>query len=81
MAPPARSSGLDPFFLTRNHLTGITGTGIGINLVKTLVEMHGGSIKIQSKIDEGSTFTIYLPIDGPEETGQEQAEQTEEMVA
>ena len=39
-----------------------------LNLVKTLVEMHGGSIAIESKKGEGSTLTVHLPVDGPEET-------------
>jgi PAS domain S-box-containing protein len=37
------------------------GTGIGLALVKSLVEMHKGSIKVKSKLGEGSEFIIYLP--------------------
>ena len=38
------------------------GLGIGLSLVKTLVEMHGGSVKVESDgIDLGSTFTVVLP--------------------
>ena len=38
------------------------GLGIGLSLVKTLVEMHGGSVKVTSDgIDLGSTFTVVLP--------------------
>lgn len=37
------------------------GTGIGLYLVKQYVEMHGGSINLISKEDEGSTFTISIP--------------------
>jgi PAS domain S-box-containing protein len=54
------------FFRARTS-TGTSGTGIGLNLVKTLVEMHGGSFNARSKKGEGSTFTICLPIAGPEE--------------
>ncbi len=54
------------FFRARTS-TGTSGTGIGLNLVKTLVEMHGGSFNAKSKKGEGSTFTICLPIAGPEE--------------
>jgi|GEM_PF-1469861 len=39
----------------------IKGTGLGLYLAKTLVERHGGNIQVQSKLDEGSTFTIVLP--------------------
>jgi len=53
------------FFRARTS-TGIAGTGIGLNLVKTLVELHGGSIWVESKKGEGSLFTVRLPISGPE---------------
>jgi PAS domain S-box-containing protein len=52
-------------FFRAKSSTGITGTGIGLNLVNTLVEMHGGKVSIESKKGEGSTFTISLPIEGP----------------
>lgn len=44
--------------LRRNH----EGTGIGLSLVKSFVELHGGDIKIVSKINEGSDFIVNLPI-------------------
>ncbi|MBU3199041.1 HAMP domain-containing histidine kinase [Clostridium estertheticum] len=37
------------------------GTGVGLSLVKSIVELHGGNIYAQSKFGEGSTFTIRLP--------------------
>lgn len=43
--------------LTRNH----EGSGIGLSLVKSLVDMHGGSISVQSTYGDGSTFIISLP--------------------
>ena len=38
------------------------GSGIGLSLVKALVEMHGGDIHVESKVDEGSEFIINMPI-------------------
>lgn len=38
------------------------GVGIGLSLVKELTEMHRGSVSVQSKVDEGTTFEIRLPI-------------------
>jgi signal transduction histidine kinase len=39
----------------------IKGTGLGLYFAKTLVERHGGNIQVQSKLGEGSTFTVVLP--------------------
>ena len=44
--------------LTRVH----EGTGIGLALVKSLVEMHDGRIEVESEIGVGSTFKVFLPI-------------------
>lgn len=38
------------------------GTGLGLSLSKKIIESHSGSISVDSKMDEGSTFTIKLPI-------------------
>lgn len=38
------------------------GTGLGLSLSKRIIESHGGSISVESKVDEGSVFTIKLPI-------------------
>ena len=38
-----------------------SGTGLGLAMTKHLVEMHGGTIQVESKVDQGSTFTVCLP--------------------
>lgn len=40
----------------------VGGSGIGLSLVKSLVELHGGSISIKSKLGVGSEFTVKLPV-------------------
>jgi signal transduction histidine kinase/ligand-binding sensor domain-containing protein/AraC-like DNA-binding protein len=42
------------------------GTGIGLALAKELVDLHGGEIFAESTLGEGSTFTVRLPVAGPE---------------
>jgi signal transduction histidine kinase len=37
------------------------GSGMGLYMCKYIIELHGGDIKVRSKIGEGTTFTIYLP--------------------
>ena len=38
------------------------GSGLGLTLVKQLVEMHGGSIEVQSEVGAGSCFAFVLPL-------------------
>ncbi|NJM96324.1 MAG: HAMP domain-containing histidine kinase [Phormidesmis sp. RL_2_1] len=53
----------DPFYRVdedRSRATG--GTGLGLSIVKTLVEGMNGTLKVQSKLGEGSVFTVSLPV-------------------
>jgi signal transduction histidine kinase len=43
----------------------IEGTGVGLSISRQLIESMGGSLNFQSKIDEGSTFWIQLPLTEP----------------
>lgn len=50
----------------RLHLNGeFEGTGIGLAICKKIVEQHDGFLSAQSKIDEGSTFIVSLPVKVP----------------
>ncbi len=49
-------------FFRAETSAGITGTGIGLYLTKNLIEKHGGTIQLKSKVGVGTTFTVSLPI-------------------
>ncbi len=50
-----------PFFTTTKG-----GTGLGLPAVRRIVRAHGGRVEAKSTLGEGSTFTIYLPLENPE---------------
>jgi len=58
----------DQFFRVKAKETrGITGSGLGLPIVKRIIEAHNGSIKVVSELGEGTTFSIFLPKPGAEE--------------
>jgi len=48
-----------------SELAGIHGTGLGLSFVRTVIEKHQGDITVDSRPDEGATFTLKLPIANP----------------
>jgi PAS domain S-box-containing protein len=51
----------EPFHRGKN-VSNIPGTGLGLNIVKRFVDLHHGKIKVDSKLNIGTTFTVTLPL-------------------
>jgi len=51
----------------RVHRAGEThpGTGLGLFIVREIVNLHSGSVALSSRVHQGSTFTVRLPVEGP----------------
>lgn len=60
IAPDDISKVFEPYYSTKE-----TGTGLGLAIVKKAVDDHQGTIAVRSKVEEGTTFTITLPVAGP----------------
>jgi signal transduction histidine kinase/ligand-binding sensor domain-containing protein/DNA-binding response OmpR family regulator len=63
----------EPFFQSQGNKP---GTGIGLNIVKRIVDLHHGTIGVQSVVGQGSTFTITLPAVQPLGTQELSAQET-----
>lgn len=51
-----------PGFSTAEKVTGVSGRGVGMDVVKTNIEKLNGIIQVESEIDKGSTFKLKLPL-------------------
>ena len=60
IAPEDISKVFEPYYSTKE-----TGTGLGLAIVRKAVDEHRGTISVKSKLGEGTTFTITLPVSEP----------------
>jgi signal transduction histidine kinase len=61
IAPEILPKIFDPFFTTKGDGKGV---GLGLAVVYGIVNAHGGDIEVESKVGEGTTFTVRLPLAG-----------------
>lgn len=62
--PPDETAKLFGAFVRGSNarIAGLPGTGLGLSIVKALVEMHGGDVKVESVLNKGTKFSVYLPV-------------------
>lgn len=59
IAPEALGRIFDPFYTTKAK-----GTGLGLSISHDIVERHGGTIRVESRVGNGSAFVVALPVSG-----------------
>jgi two-component system NtrC family sensor kinase len=63
----------DPFFTTKPSGQ---GTGLGLSVSRGIIEMHQGTIEVESEVGRGSCFTVYLPVASKEETRRDEVSES-----
>lgn len=67
IAPEERERIFERFYRARTvRGRPVRGSGIGLSLVKHIVEAHGGGVSVDSDLGKGSTFTVWIPVADPE---------------
>jgi PAS domain S-box-containing protein len=63
IAPTDQARLFERFYRARRQENlNIKGTGLGLAIVKSIVQQHGGDVGVESRLGEGSTFTIHFPL-------------------
>jgi signal transduction histidine kinase len=63
IAPDETELIFERFYRSKDkRLGGITGTGLGLTLAREVIRLHGGDITVRSQLNQGSTFTLSIPL-------------------
>jgi signal transduction histidine kinase len=63
IAPTDQARLFERFYRARRQETlNIKGTGLGLAIVKSIVQQHGGDVGVESRLGDGSTFTLHFPL-------------------
>jgi signal transduction histidine kinase len=65
IAPEEQRRIFERFERGRDSRRRYEGSGIGLAIVRAITEAHGGRVEVQSRLGEGATFTVELPVEGP----------------
>jgi signal transduction histidine kinase len=62
--PPGEAARLFGRFVRASNarIAGLPGSGLGLSIVKTIVEMHGGRVDVDTALNRGTTLSVYLPV-------------------
>ena len=73
MSPEDLEQLFTKFFRSQSVKGNVPGTGLGLNITKNLIELHGGRIWVESTVGEGTIFAYTIPVADEIEVGQGQA--------
>jgi len=62
MTPEQKLSMFDKFYRAEKSQSWISGLGIGMSIVKNIVEAHQGQIEVESELGQGTIIQISLPL-------------------
>ncbi len=62
MTPDQVEKIFDKFYRADTSNITISGTGLGMSIVKQLIEVHNGKVWVESKLDKGTTVRFAIPV-------------------
>lgn len=65
IVPEHRDKIFEPYFTTKEFGEEVRGFGLGLTVCQKIVDVHGGTISVQSELGRGTTFTVELPVGKP----------------